>query len=252
MDVRKSLGVAAAMAAVALPSAAHRGPEPHPTVQELEEKTAELRVAIGDVERRLLARMDGLDVPGWELDDQAIATAAENAVGPVAADLVRSSGELKARVDAMAVVGAGLLAGLAGLSGFLGFRLRAMRRLVSERPSDGREAPEAGVDSTDTEREEAEERGDRRRIVTHTLKDRIRSGMQPTVKELHCPGAGWSPRARDEAITDILERGIRYWARGPLGNEAEIEVRRRLGKPYLSTKPDQHGGNNLGELPDPP
>lgn len=251
MDVRKLLVAAAVTAAVALPSEAHRGLEPHPTVQDLEDKATEMSVAIGDVERRLRERMDGLEAAVGEPDEQAIAAAVERAVGPAVADLARSSGELKERVDAITAIGAAVLAGLAGLSGFLGFRLRRVRRLVSQRLPDASEAAESAAESTDAEGEEAAQRGDGRRIVTHTLKDRIRPGMQPTVKELHCPGAAWSPRTREEAIADVLERGVRYWARGPLGNEAEIEVRRRLGKPYLSTKPDEHGGNNLSELPDP-
>ncbi len=254
MHACKLLVAVVAAAAVALPlsSAGHPGPEPHPTVQELEDTATALRVVIGDAERRLGERMERLEAADRMPDDQAVASAVERAVGPVVADLARSSGELTERIDTLAAVGAALLAGLTGLSGFLGFRLRSLRRLLSDRPPDAGRPAESAAESAESEREEAEEETDGRRIVTHTRKDRIRPGMQPTVRELHCPGAAWSPRTRDEAIADILERGVGYRARGPLGNEAEIEVRHRLGKPYLSTKPDEHGGNNLSELPDPP
>ena len=87
-----------------------------------------------------------------------------------------------------------------------------------------------------------------RRVVTHTEKE---TGAG-NVLSLCNPGADWSPRPIHEAIKDIRERGIRYVARGPKGNEAEIAVHERQGKAFLKTKPDQHGGNNLGELPNPP
>ena len=112
----------------------------------------------------------------------------------------------------------------------------------------------SGADTTNGgEQEEEEEQNgeDSRRIVTHTAKERISPGIKPTVKELHNPDSDWSPRTVAEAISDI-DSGIQYFARGPMGNEAEIEVRQRGGKRYLRTKPDEHGGNNLTELPDPP
>ena len=254
MDVRKVLAVVAVAAVVALPSEAHRGPEQHPTVQELEETTSELSGAIGDVEQRLRERIDGLEASVHAPDEQAIADTVERAVGEAAAELVQSSDELEDRVDAFAVIGAALLVGLACVSAFLGFRLRAVRKLLSSSSQDAGETERARAAPTDAERkaEEDEGRSDGRRVVTHTLKERIGSGMQPTTRELHSPGAAWSPRTREEAVADIRDRGIRYWARGPMGKEVEIEVQKKLNTWYLRTKPDEHGGNNLSELPDPP
>ena len=249
MDVRKVLAAVAVAAVVALPSEAHRGPEQHPTVQELEETASELSRAIGDVEQRLRERIDGLEASVSEPDEQAIADTVERKVGEAAAELVQSSDELEDRVDAFAVIGAALLAGLACVCAFLGFRLRAVRKHLSRSSQDAGEAERTRAEPPDAERM-AEE--DEVRIVTHTLKERIRPGTQPTIKELHSPGSAWSPRTRDEAVADIRDRGIRYLARGPEGNGAEIEVRRTSNTWYLRTKRDDLGGNNLSELPDPP
>ena len=136
------------------------------------------------------------------------------------------------------------------MSAFLGFRVRAVKKVVSRSSQPANEAEEARADRTDDAGQEAEENSNEpaanRRIVTHTLKTRI------SVKQLHNPDEEWSPRTVEDAVADIRHRGIRYWARGPKGNEAEIEVGQRLGKSHLRTKPDEHGGNNLRELPDPP
>ena len=168
------------------------------------------------------------------------------------AELVQSSNELKDWVDAVVALGATLIAGLTGVSAFLGFQVRALRKNLSRLSQPASEAQEVNADSTDGGKREGEERSADQRIVTHTVKERIGRGMQPTIKELHTPDASWSPRTVEEAISDI-NRGIKYLTRGPEGNEAEIEVvRQEPAKRYLRTKPDEHGGNNLGELPDPP
>ncbi len=251
MDVIRLLVAVVVTGAVVLAAEAHPGPEPHPTVQELEETAADLRRAIGDVERRLRERIDGVEAVAEEPDGQAIAEAVNRAMDEAAADLGRSTGALNDRVDTIVALGATLLAGLGGMSAFLGVRLRRVRKLLSELSEETRGVGEGvGTERADTGRQDEEASG-ARRVVTRTLKDRISAGMRPTIRELHHPGQAWSPRTVEDVVADIEERGIRYVARGPLGNEAEIEVRRRLGKPYLSTKPDEHGGNNLSELPDP-
>ena len=52
MDVGKLLVAVAVAVAVVLPSAAHVGPEQHPTVEELEEVASDLRSAVDEVDRR--------------------------------------------------------------------------------------------------------------------------------------------------------------------------------------------------------
>ena len=254
VDVRKVLAVAAAGISTMLPApVAHPGPEPHPTVQELEEAVEELRSAIGGVERRLAERIDGLEVPVPAPDEQPVANGVPEAVRDNLGQLVQSSNDLKDWVEAVAALGATLIAGLAGVSAFIAFRVRALRKLLSRslQPASGAHEVEAEpTGGTEQEDEEDDEQTTDRRFVTHTLKERIRPGMQPTIRELHNPDASWSPRTVEEAIVDI-DGGTQYWARGPEGNEAEIEVRQGQTKRYLRTKPDQHGGNNLGELPDP-
>ena len=86
------------------------------------------------------------------------------------------------------------------------------------------------------------------RVVTQTTKEHGTN----KILVLHNPSVEWSPRTTEEAITDILEGRISYVSRGRKGNLADVEVRQtRDGTPYLRTKPDEHGGNNLAELPDP-
>ena len=251
-NVRKLAAVATAGMSIMLPAIAHPGPEPHPTVQELEEVVAELRSVIGEVDRRLTERMDGLEVRVGVPNEQAVADAVQAAVADAVGQLVQSSNEPKDWVEAVAALGAALMAALTGVSAFLGFRVRTLTKLLSKSLQPAGE-PQVRAEPTDRakrENEEDEEQSTDRRFVTHTLKARIRPGMQPTIEELHNKDASWSPRTVDEAIADI-DGGIQYWARGPEGNEAEIEVRQRGTRRYLRTKPDEHGGNNLGELPDP-
>ena len=254
MDVSRLLVGLTVWVAVVLTAEAHLGPEQHPTVQELEETAADLSGAIGAVERRLGERIDGLDLAVSNPDRQGVVEAVERAVDEATTTLSRSTDGLNERVDTIAVIGAALVAALAGMSAFLGLRLRAMRKTLARLVEySGGDEEAGGVEPTDIgrQRREDEERSRVRRVVTHTRKGRISAGMRPTIRELHHPGQAWSPRSVEDAVADIEERGIQYVALGPLGNEAEMEVRRRLGKPYLSTKPDEHGGNNLSELPDP-
>ena len=249
MDIRR-LFVGLGFAAAALSPTAHPGPEEHPTVQELEKAASELRGAIRGAERRLNERIVGLEAAAPTLNEQEIATAVQTAVDGAIFELIESSEGLQEWVQAMVVIGGGLIAGLTGLTAFLGLRVRAVRRLVpgSSPAVAGRKPAKAEPtgDAPEDAEESAKGPADDRRIVTHT-----RKSSNGTVEELQNAEEEWSPRAKDDAIADIVERGVRYVARGPLGNEAEIEVRHRLGKPYLATKSDEHGRNNLGELPDP-
>ena len=253
MRVSNLFAAATVAMMVALPSAAHPGPEPHPTVEELEEVMSEIRLAIGEGDRHLGERIDELAVRVSEPDQQPIADIIEKEVDEAVAALAQSSNELRNWVDTIAAIGAAMIAGLAGVSTLLGFQVRALRKQLSKMSQPNRAAQEVNADKTDGgEQEEEEQDPDQGiRIVTHTLKERIRPGMQPTIKELHNPDASWSPRTVAEVISDI-DQGIRYVARGPKGSKAEIEVRRRGDKRHLRTKPDEHGGNNLKELPDPP
>ena len=254
MYVSNLLAAATVAMVVALPAVAHPGPEPHPTVEELEEVASEIRSDIGEVDRRLGERIDDLEVLLAEPDQQSIAAIIESEVGEALAEPVHALNELKDWVDTVAAVGAALIAGLTVGCAFLGSQVRALRRQLSRLSQPADPEQEGSADTANGgEQEEDEERKeeDGRRIVTHTAKERIRPGMKPTVKELHKPDADWSPRTVAEAISDI-DSGIQYFARGPKGNESEIEVRQREGKRYLRTKPDEHGGNNLTELPDPP
>lgn len=237
--------VPVAAAVLVNPAAAHRGPEQHPTLQDLDETASELHAEISDMERRLRERVDGLETAAAAPDGEAMMNAVDRAVVEAAAELTRSVDELAQRVDAIAAIGAALLALLGGATALLGIRLRAVRRSLSSQSA--RRVQGGNADRADGKtKPEPEEQHGERRVVTHTLKDRI-----GTILELHHPGEAWSPRTVADAIEDIEEHDTEYVARGPRGNEAEIEVRQGSNKPYLRTKPDDHGGNNLGELPDP-
>jgi hypothetical protein len=64
------------------------------------------------------------------------------------------------------------------------------------------------------------------------------------------PVEPWSPRSTGEAIQDI-ERGVHSYFAEANGHRVPIVVvRGRLLGPYLRTRPDRDGANNLGELPD--
>ena len=253
MDLRKLVAAAAFAVAVVPLAAAHPGPEPHPTVEELEAVAAEIRSVIGEVEQRLSEQIDGLEVPVDVLDEQAVAEIAQRAVDEAVGELVQSSNELNDRVEAAVALGAMLMATLAVVAGFLGFRVRALGKRLPRLLQPAGETQEVGpepTDRTNPKDEVGEERSADRRFVTHTLKESAGPGMHHTIKELHNLGDSWSPKTVEEAIADI-DGGIQYWTRSPDGNEAEIEVMQGPTGRYLRTKPDEQGGNNLGELPDP-
>ena len=162
MDVIRLLVAVGVTGAVVLAAEAHPGPEQHPTVQELEETAADLRRAIGDVERRLRERIDGAEAVAGEPDGQAIEDVVNRAVDEAAADLGRSTGALNDRVDTIVALGAALLAGLGGVCASLGLRLRAVRRTLSRLGEGARRAKEAGGagrSETGPQGEENEEAG---------------------------------------------------------------------------------------------
>ena len=252
MDKHKFLLAFSIAMVMAVPLAAHPGPEPHPTVQELEAVESDLRLTIGEVERRLGERIDGHEASASELDEQTVAEIAKGVVVESVDELVRSSGELRDWVDTVIGVGAALIAGLASVSVYLGLRVRSLAKLPLKPPNQGSRVHEAKAKPTDEPESEAEKDEEEpkanRRVVTHTRK----AGVRQTIEELHNPDEQWSPRTVKDAISDIEDRRIVYVSRGPEGNEAEIEVWGPSSNRYLRTKPDEYGGNNLSELPDPP
>ena len=127
--------------------------------------------------------------------------------GLAGAELVQSSNELRDWVNTIAVIGAALIVGLGGLSALLGFRVSAVRKLLSESAQQAGESEEARTKPTDEvarEGEKEEERSAERRVVTQTRKGRIRRN----IKELHNPDEEWSPRKAEGAIADIRGGGI--------------------------------------------
>lgn len=108
---------------------------------------------------------------------------------------------------------------------------------------------ESGEDYTEETNEEEGEQESKIRIVTHTRKGSKKS----EIKELYNPDADWSPRTVEDAIKDIDNEEFVYITRGPKGNEAKIVVgTSSKSNRYLKTESDEHEGNNLSELPDPP
>ena len=252
MNVKKLLVAMILVGTTVLHLVAHPGPEPHPTVKDLEEAVSKLDRTIDDMEHRLLKQIAAIEVPVAE-DSESVTGAFESATNESIGELTASIDDLKELVNTIVAVGAAALAVLTGISTILGFRLRALRKRFGNGLEDVGMTEENGQDKSETKpTQEEENQVSETRVVTHTLKERIGSGTQSTVKELHNPDAAWSPRTRDEAIDDILNRGIQYRTRGPRGNEAEVRVRFRRNNPHLRTESDEHDGNNLSELPDPP
>ena len=143
MDVIRLLVTVVVTGTVGLTAEAHPAPEQHPTVQELEETAADLRRAIGDVERRLRERIDGAEAVAGEPDGETTAEVVNRAVDEATANLERSTGALNDRVDTIVALGATLLAGLVGVSAFLGLRQRALRTTLSRLGEGARGAEDA-------------------------------------------------------------------------------------------------------------
>lgn len=85
--------------------------------------------------------------------------------------------------------------------------------------------------------------GPAERTVTRTRRQRGK------VVALCRPGAAWSPRPAAQAVADIRSGAVRYVAVDSAGHSAPIVVVNGRHGPYLRTKPDATGQNNLGRLP---
>ncbi len=83
-----------------------------------------------------------------------------------------------------------------------------------------------------------------KRIVTHTLKD-----DEGDILFLGNLFDDWSPRSKENIISDI-ENGVHtYVASSPVASEVDIYVVEGDSGPYLRTDPDTTKKNNLDELP---
>lgn len=83
------------------------------------------------------------------------------------------------------------------------------------------------------------------RRVTKTRKD-----DDGDITALCNTGEWWSPRSKEDAISDIDSKNYRYYVKS--GNdEVDIHVVKhpKYGR-YLRTNPDRTTGNNLDDLPD--
>ena len=247
------------MAAIALtltfPLLAHDGPEPHPTVAELEEAVAELREEISDLERRINSRMESLDALVTELDENTITNIVQSKVDEARAGTVHSFKEVQHnlidRIDAksnLALIfgSVGVLSGVIALARTIVKRSKRHRSDQANQVYDGEK--ESVQNPSEEDEQDDEDEGEIRRVVTATKKD----PSTGKVLALQNSDAEWSPRSEEEVIFDIEDCGIEYVSCGPMGNEAVVEVLHlKRGKPYLRTKADKHGGNNLRELPEP-
>lgn len=81
--------------------------------------------------------------------------------------------------------------------------------------------------------------------VTKTRKD-----QEGDILALCNDAAFWSPRAKQDAISDIESGLHRYFVRWPDGNDTDIHVVQGPTGKYLRTDRDDTSRNNLDELPD--
>jgi len=85
------------------------------------------------------------------------------------------------------------------------------------------------------------------RDVTQTGKN-----SEGDITKLCNPGKSWSPRLKDDAISDIDSGTHRYYVNVD-GNEVNvIVVDSGGGQKHLRTSPDETEKNNLDELPNCP
>jgi hypothetical protein len=82
------------------------------------------------------------------------------------------------------------------------------------------------------------------RKVTNTGK-----GEGKVITKLCNPGEYWSPRMKDDAISDIENKLHTYYV-SIGGNRVDVHVVNMNGSKHLRTDPDGNGKNNLEELPD--
>ncbi len=80
--------------------------------------------------------------------------------------------------------------------------------------------------------------------VTHTRKD-----ADGDITALCNPGASWSPRFKDGAISDIDNKFHQYYVL-VRSDRVDIHVVHESSGSYLRTDPDKTSTNNLDYLPD--
>ena len=152
---------------VALPAAAHPGPEPHPTVPELEEVVSEIRLAIDEVDRRLGGRIGDLETLVRKSDKPVVV---EEAI----AEPAQSSNEQEDWVDKVVTVGAPVSAVvLAGVSGFLGFRVRTLNGQLSNLLQPASEAQGAHATPTNTKEQPATQETSRKQKEEKTADEKL-------------------------------------------------------------------------------
>lgn len=83
------------------------------------------------------------------------------------------------------------------------------------------------------------------RKVTRTRKD-----SDGDILALCGDGAFWSPRERQDAISDIEGNHHRYFVDVQGVGEVDIHVVKGTTGKYLRTDPDRTSRNNLDDLPD--
>ena len=83
------------------------------------------------------------------------------------------------------------------------------------------------------------------RNVTRTGKDH-----DGDITRLCKAGEPWSPRSKDNAISDIETRTHQYWVENRRGGKTYIHVTTRGGRKYLRTDPNDSTCDNLDLLPD--
>jgi hypothetical protein len=83
------------------------------------------------------------------------------------------------------------------------------------------------------------------RIVTRSRKDE-----DGDITALCNPGEYWSPRLKNDVISDIESELYEYYTQAPGTDPAKVHVVEDGGRKYLRTSPDLSKHNNLDDLPD--
>lgn len=84
-----------------------------------------------------------------------------------------------------------------------------------------------------------------KRIVTRSRKDE-----EADITALCKPGEFWSPRLKNDAISDIESGLHEYYTQAPGTEPAKVHVVKDGNRKYLRTDPDPSKRNNLDYLPD--
>lgn len=276
----KSLGIVAVMLVVGIAhDKALAGADLPQNLQELENIKTEFRTDIDNLEQHVNEHIDNVHGLAGKSLEEFVQSVVDSNMGASLTQTIEDFNELKIQMESIisnnkhsvggwiggSIAGgitgafAGLIAGL--ISHFIGPNRRILSNVDPEHASPSKNTanlspqdPTVGtsfvgpIRPTEKTNDKDNESSIESRVVTQTTKEQGTN----RILVLHNPSTEWSPRTAEEAIADILNERISYVSRGPKGNEAEIEVRyTRDNVPYLRTKPDEHGGNNLAELPDP-